>query len=320
MAYEKLMVVSGNGNRYFAESVAKKLKVDLVPAECGHFPDSETKISVKKSVRGSDVYLIQSTIPPQVNDQYMELWLLARTLKESDAGKVTAVLPFCGYTRQDKKKFGREPMSMRLIADLCNASGIDRYIFVDLHNPAIECFFSPKPTSNLSVKPLICAELSKREDVMLYVPLSPDAGGTKRVEAIANELNVPFAQIHKDRDEGGKVRAVNVVGDVAGKNVIFIDDMVDTAGTIAEGVALVKARGAQDILVCCTHAVLSDPAVERLSKLGLKELIVTDTIPISDGMRARMNFPVVTLSVAPTIAEVIKTLHTEGSITDVLRD
>lgn len=321
MAYEKMKIISGNGNTTLSKAIADYFHKDLVDRECKPFPNSEIKVNLSESVRGADVYLIQSTVPPNVDKHYMELWLMARTLKESDGNRVTAILPFCGYTRQDKKKHGREPLSMKLMADLSNTSGIDRYVFIDLHNPAIEGLFAPTPTTNISSKHLFAKALKEYDGIKDYVLVAPDAGAVQRARDIADILHLPTVYIDKERSKDLEVKAKRVVGDVADKNVIIIDDIIDTAGTLVAGVTAVKKEGAKNVVVCATHPVLTDPAIENINKSQIDDLLITDTIPLSEEKMKRIKKKTTVLSWANFLAEkVIRTFYNNESITEALDD
>lgn len=319
MDYDRMKLISGTGNEPLARSIAEKLGTKLVDRECSRFPNGEVKIKPKECVRDCDVYLIQSTTSPFVNSHLMELWLLARTLKESDAQKITAILPFIGYTRQDKKKHGREPLSMKFVADVCKISCIDRYVFVDLHNSTMESCFAPAPTTNITPQYILADFLAQRKDIKEYTVAAADSGGVFKMREVADILQLPTAYVDKARDEKLEVKAKCVVGDVKDKTVLVVEDMIDTGGTIVEGVSAIKNAGAAKAIVYATHAVLSPPAIDRINASGIDELILTDTIPMSAEKRARITKNTTVLSWADILGKkVIYTLYAGKSITTAL--
>ena len=307
MAYE-LKLFTGNANRALAEEIAQYLRVPVSDAEVTRFSDGEVYVQVNENVRGADVFLIQPTCPP-VNDTLMELLIMVDAMRRASARRITAVLPYYGYARQDRKVQPRVPISARLVADLLEAAGIDRLLALDLHAGQIQGFFNV-PVDHLFAAPVIIDYLGKK-DLRDPVIVSPDAGGVERARAIAKRLNASLAIIDKRREGPGSAMAMHLIGDVRGKDAVVIDDMIDTAGTLIQAVTALEREGARRILACGVHAVLSGPAVDRIGTSPLEEIVVTNSVPVSREKRAAR---VTVLSVAPLLGEAIRRIHDEESV------
>ncbi len=307
MTYE-LKLFSGNANRSLAEEIAQYLRVPLSDAEVSRFSDGEVFVKVNENVRGADVFVVQPTCPP-VNDTLMELLVMIDAFKRASVRRITAVLPYYGYARQDRKSQSRVPITARLVADLLEAAGVDRVLALDLHAGQIQGFFNI-PVDHLFAAPVIIDYLGKK-DLKDPVIVSPDAGGVERARAIAKRLHAGLAIIDKRREGPNVAVVMYLIGDVAGKEAVVIDDMIDTAGTLIQAVEALKREGASRILACGVHPVLSGPAIERIKTSPLEEVIVTNSIPVSaDKLAAR----VTVLSVAPLLGEAIRRIHDEESV------
>ena len=307
MAYE-LKLFTGNANRALAEEIAQYLRLAVSDAEVTRFSDGEVYVQVNENVRGADVFLIQPTCPP-VNDTLMELLIMIDAMKRASAHRITAVLPYYGYARQDRKVQPRVPISAKLVADLLEAAGVDRVLALDLHAGQIQGFFSV-PVDHLFAAPVIIDYLGKKE-LQDPVIVSPDAGGVERARAIAKRLNAGLAIIDKRRDKPGAAVAMHLIGDVKDKDAVVIDDMIDTAGTLVQAVGALEREGARRILACGVHAVLSGPAVERIKMSPLEEIVVTNSIPVPAEKRVAR---VTVLTVAPLLGEAIRRIHDEESV------
>ncbi|VFQ45739.1 ribose-phosphate diphosphokinase [Desulfoluna butyratoxydans] len=306
-----LSIFTGNSNKELAQKVSKYLFKDLGSAKVNRFSDGEIQIEIEENVRKKDVYIIQSTCSP-VNDNLMELLLMIDAMRRSSASRITAVIPYFGYARQDKKVAPRVPISAKLIADLLTHSGSCRIITMDLHAGQIQGFFNI-PVDNLYAAPIIIERIREDfagEDLVI---VSPDAGGVERARAFAKRLGCGLAIVDKRRDRPNEAKAMAVIGDVEGKTAIILDDMVDTAGTLTEASNAISEMGAKEVHACCTHPVLSGPAVERIEKSALKSLVATDTIPLSEEAKACDKIKV--LSVAPLVGEAIIRSHRGDSVT-----
>ena len=307
MTYE-LKLFSGNANRSLAEEIAQYLRIPLSDAEVTRFSDGEVFVKVNENVRGADVFVVQPTCPP-VNDTLMELLVMIDAFKRASVRRITAVLPYYGYARQDRKSQSRVPITARLVADLLEAAGVDRVLALDLHAGQIQGFFNI-PVDHLFAAPVIIDYLGKK-DLKDPVIVSPDAGGVERARAIAKRLHAGLAIIDKRREGPNVAVVMYLIGDVAGKEAVVIDDMIDTAGTLVQAVEALEREGASRILACGVHPVLSGPAIERIKASPLEEVIVTNSIPVSsDKLAAR----VTVLSVAPLLGEAIRRIHDEESV------
>jgi ribose-phosphate pyrophosphokinase len=308
------VILSANSNRPLAHKICEKLGKPLGNVEVRRFSDGEVFVEIRENVRGRDVYVIQSTCNP-VNDTLMELLIMIDALKRASAKEITAVIPYYGYGRQDRKVAPRTPISAKLVADLLDAAGATRVVSMDLHAGQIQGFFDV-PFDNLFASPVLIDYLSNHLNGQGEVVLvSPDAGGVERVRAFAKRLNASVAMIDKRRTGPNVAKAMNIVGDVAGKIAVITDDMIDTAGTLAEAANAVHDRGATRIFAVATHGVLSGPAIERINNSRIEKVIVTDTIPLSENAK---NCPkIVQLSVADLLAEAIYRIHNYDSVSSL---
>ncbi len=309
---KNLMLFSGRAHPELGEAVARELGVELTPTTARNFANGEIFVRFEESVRGSDAFVLQSH-PQPLNDWLMEQLLMIDALKRGSAKRITAILPFYPYARQDKKHRGREPISARLVADLFKAAGADRLVSVDLHTDQIQGFFDG-PVDHMHALPILTKHIQENYNLDNIVVVSPDAGRVKESEKWANQLGgAPLAFIHKTRDidVANKVTSNRVVGDVEGRTCVLLDDMIDTGGTIAGAVQVLKNAGAGDVIIATTHGVFSDPARERLSECGAREIITTDTLPQST--EGWDNLTV--LSVAPLVAKTIHEIFENGSVT-----
>lgn len=307
-----LKLFSGRAHPELGEAVAKNLGIDLTPMTARDFANGEIFVRFEESVRGCDAFVLQSHTQP-LNKWLMEQLIMIDALKRGSAKRITAILPFYPYARQDKKHRGREPISARLVADLLCAAGADRIVSVDLHTDQIQGFFDG-PVDHMHAMPILTDYIKKNYSLDNIAVVSPDAGRVKVAEKWANILgDAPLAFVHKTRsvDVANQVVANRVVGDVAGRTCVLLDDMIDTGGTIAGAVGVLRDAGAKDVIIACTHGVFSDPARERLSQCGAKEVITTDTLPQnSEGWD---NLTV--LSIAPLLAKTIREIFENGSVT-----
>lgn len=310
-----LVLATGRAHPELAEAVAKELGIELLPTSAYDFANSETYVRFSESVRGTDIFLLQSHTAP-VNQWLMEQLLMVDAAKRGSARTVTAVAPFYAYARQDKKGRGREPISARLVADMLKTAGADRILSVDLHTPQIQGFFDG-PVDHLWAMPVLVDYVRTRVDLSNVAVVSPDAGRIRVAEQWAAKLGgCPLAFVHKTRDVTRPNQAVanRVVGDVEGRDCVLVDDLIDTGGTIAEAAKVIMEAGARSVTVAATHGVLSDPAAQRLQECGVTEVVVTDTLPISADKR----FDKLTvLSIAPLVARAIREVFDDGSVTSL---
>ncbi|RZB34980.1 MAG: ribose-phosphate pyrophosphokinase [Desulfobacteraceae bacterium Eth-SRB1] len=305
-------IFAGNANPEFAKKVCDYLKVPLGGAKVKKFSDGEIQIEINENVRSKDIYIIQSTCPP-VNDNLIELLLMIDAFKRSSAIRITAVIPYYGYARQDKKVEPRVPISAKLVADLLTVAGANRIITMDLHAVQIQGFFNI-PVDNLFAAPVILEYIKANLQDHLVI-VSPDAGGAERARAFAKRLHADLAVIDKRREAPNKARAMAVMGDVAGKNAVILDDMVDTAGTLIEAAGAILAQGAKEVHAICSHPVLSGPAVDRINDSSLSSLVVTDTIPLNSNAEACNKIKV--LSISELVGEAIIRSHKGNSVTSL---
>ena len=314
MAFEdgkKLKIFTGNANPALAKEICDYLGLPLGEAFVGRFNNGEVQIMIDESVRGKDVFIIQPTSYP-VNANLMELMVMADALKRASARHITAVVPYYGYARQDRKTRGREPITAKLVANLMQTAGITRLVTIDLHAGQIQGFFDV-PVDHLFGASILAKYINEKnmEDVIV---VSPDLGGVTRARDLADRIGAPIAIIEKKRPEPGVAKVMNLIGDVAGKNCIIIDDIVDTAGSLVEGAKALEEFGAKSVTAAVTHAVLTDPASERIANSNIKELIVTNTIPLPENC----NLPNITqLSVAPLLGEAIMRIFHEVSVSNL---
>jgi ribose-phosphate pyrophosphokinase len=312
MLNNDLRVFTGNANPELARKICEELGITLGQALVSTFSDGEIRVEIGENVRGRDVFLIQPTSPP-VNQHLMELLIMIDAVKRASARRITAVIPYFGYARQDRKVAPRVPISAKLVADLLTTAGADRILTMDLHVGQIQGFFDI-PVDNLYGSPVMIPYIHENFKNDLVI-VSPDAGGVARARAYAKRLGASLGLIDKRRDAPGKAKAMHLIGDVLGKDVVIMDDIVDTGGTLAEAAKVILGHGALSVNACCTHAVLSGPAVSRISESALKNLVVTDTIRLSD---AAQKCPrIVQLSVARTFARAILNIHREESISSL---
>ena len=298
-----LKLISGTANRKLAEEVAKHLKVTLTPVEIKRFSDGEIYCRVLESVRGCDVYIIQPT-SPDASLHLMELLIMADALKRSSPEKITAVIPYYGYCRQDKKTKAREPITAKLVANMIQVAGVDRVIMFDLHVAQVQGFFDI-PTDNLDMLPQF-AEYILSKNLKNTVVVSPDAGGAARARAFAKVLNAPIAIIDKRRPEPNVAKVENVIGNVQGKSAVVVDDIIDTAGSITEAAKILIEHGAKEVYALATHGVLSGSAIEKIAKSHLKEVVITNTISI---LKEKIMPKLKVLSIGPLLAEDIRRTH-----------
>ena len=308
-----IKIFAGNSNPPLAAEISQYLKVPLGKATVDTFSDGEIKVEINENVRGADVFVLQSTSSPG-NNNLMELLLMLDAFKRASAMRITAVMPYYGYARQDRKVVPRVPISAKLVADLITTAGASRMLTMDLHSGQIQGFFDI-PVDNVYATPVLLEHLRKQLDHKEVTIVSPDAGGVERARAIARRLDASLAIIDKRRVGPNEVAEMNIIGEVAGQVAILVDDMVDTAGTLTMAAAALKKEGAKKIIGCCTHAVLSGPAIKRIEESPLEELIVTNTIPL--GPQAQGCRKIKTLSVAHLIGEAIRRTHEEESISSL---
>ena len=307
-----IKIFTGNSNPKLAQAICKEIGIKLGDAEVGTFSDGEIFVSTFETVRGSDVFIVQSTCPP-VNDSLMELLVMIDAMKRASAGRVTAVVPYFGYARQDRKAKARDPITAKLVANMLTAAGADRVLTMDLHAAQIQGFFDI-PVDNLAGNPIFVDYYAKKfgdrcEDMVV---VSPDVGSVARARAFAQKLHMQLAIVDKRRQKANSCEVMNVIGDVRGKDCILFDDMVDTAGSLCNAAkAIVEVGGANSVHACASHGVLSGPALERLNNSNIVELALLDTIPAADLAKCdRLKY----LSVAPMFAEAIERIYQEVSI------
>jgi ribose-phosphate pyrophosphokinase len=307
-----LTVFAGNSNPELAKNICDYLEIPVGNAKVKTFSYGEIQIEIRENIRSKDVFIVQSTSSP-VNDYLVELLLMIDACKRSSARRITAVIPYYGYARQDKKVAPRVPISAKLVADILTVAGANRVITMDLHAGQIQGFFSI-PVDNLFAAPVLLDYIRGefRDEIVV---VSPDAGGVERARAFAKRLKAALAIVDKRREEPNKAKAMALIGDVTGKTAIILDDMVDTAGTVTEAAALIMNSGAKEVDACCSHAVLSGPAVERIAASPLKSVIVTDTIPLKPEASATGKFTVLTIS--KLVGEAIIRSHRGDSVTSL---
>ena len=306
------LVFSGRANIQLSEDICKYLNIDLGRTVIKDFSDDEIYVRLEENVRGGDVFVIQSTCSPG-NTNLMELLIMIDALKRASAKRVTAVIPYYGYARQDRKCEPRVPITSKLVADLLVTAGTDRVLTVDLHAGQIQGFFNI-PVDHLFAMKVLVPYLQSL-DLKNMVVISPDAGGVERARAFAKRLGVSLAIIDKRRESMNEAKAMNIIGDVAGKVTFIVDDMIDTAGTLVEGAVALMEAGAKEVHACCTHAVLSGPALDRISNAAIKSIVATNTIPLRDGMEGHPKIKI--LSVAPLLGEAILRINRETSVSSL---
>ena len=303
-----IKIFAGNASVKLAEQICQQLDLQLGKIEVGKFSDGETSVNIKETVRGCDVFVVQSTCSP-VNDNLMELLVIIDALKRASAGRITAVIPYFGYARQDRKARARDPISAKLVADILQTAGANRVLTMDLHSSQLQGFFNV-PVDNLMCMPLLAKYfkkqgLDKNDD---FIVVSPDVGSVARSRAMASKFNAPLAIIDKRRPKANVMEVMNIIGDVKGKTCLMFDDMIDTAGTITQGAQALADNGAKEIIACCTHAVLSGPAIQRLQDSPLSKVVVLDTIVLPESKKLDK------IEVVPTyalFAEAIERVYTD---------
>jgi ribose-phosphate pyrophosphokinase len=311
--HDKIRVFTGNSNPALAQKICDFLHVPLGAARVRTFSDGEIMIEITENVRGRDVYIIQSTCAP-TNNNLMELLIMTDALKRASAATITAVIPYYGYARQDRKAAPRTPITAKLVADLVTSAGVDRVVTIDLHAGQIQGFFNI-PVDNLYAAPVILDYLKTRFKSEKVVMVSPDAGGTERARAFAKRLECTLAVIDKRRTGPNVAEVMHLIGDVRDKIAIILDDMIDTAGTLTQAAKALKENGASAIYACATHGVLSGPAIERINNSDIEEIVLTDTIPLGD--KEQQTGKVRMLSVANLLAEAIRRIHDDESVSSL---
>ncbi|MFW6197892.1 MAG: ribose-phosphate pyrophosphokinase [Myxococcota bacterium] len=312
MMFKSICIFTGNANPALAEQIATYLEVSVGRARMSRFSDGEVFSEIKENVRGVDVYVIQPTCSP-VNDHLMELLVMTDALKRASAGSITAVIPYYGYARQDRKVAPRTPITAKLVADLLSASGVDRVVSMDLHAGQIQGFFNV-PFDHLFAMPVFLDYLRPTfQEPGVFV--SPDAGGVERTRAYAKRLNADLAIVDKRRERMNVSEVMHIVGNVKGRDCVILDDMIDTAGTITNAARALSDQGARRVMAAATHPVLSGPAVDRIADSPLEEVIVTDTIPLTEAARSTGKFKV--LSVSRLLGEAIKRIHHSDSVSSL---
>jgi ribose-phosphate pyrophosphokinase len=309
---ERIRVFSGNANIALAKKICDKLGVSMGKANVTTFSDGETRVEINENVRGMDVFIIQSTCPP-VNVTLMELLIMIDAMKRASAYRITAVVPYYGYARQDRKVAPRAPISAKLVADLITTAGAQRVLSMDLHAGQIQGFFNI-PVDNLFATPVLIDYMKKNYQDNTVV-VSPDTGGVERARAFGKRLGASLAIIDKRREGPNEAEVMNIIGNVEGKKVIILDDMIDTAGTVVQAASAMKEAGALEVSVCCTHPVLSGPALERIEKSEIKEALVTDTIPLND--RAKNCGKIKVLSVSGILSEAVRRIYYDDSVSSL---
>ena len=310
-----ILILAGNSNRPLAEAVAEQLKISVAPAEVGKFSDGEIAINLPQTVRGKDIFIIQSTSCP-VNDNFMELLIMIDACKRASAGRITAVMPYFGYARQDRKARPRDPITAKLCADILTAAGADRVMTMDLHAAQIQGFFDI-PVDHLYGAPLLAKYFKKRMNEE-WVVVSPDVGSVSRARNFASRVDAAIAIVDKRRPKANAIEVMNVIGDVKGKTCLMVDDMIDTAGTICQGAEALMKNGAKEVYACCTHGVFSGPAMERITNSPIKELIVLDTIDMPENVKNNPKIKII--SSAKAIAKAITAVYSDSSLSAIYED
>ena len=310
-----IKIFSGNANRKLAEDICRQMGTKLGESEVGKFSDGEVFVSLYETVRGSDVFVVQSTCTP-VNDNLMELLIMIDALKRASAGRITAVIPYFGYARQDRKAKARDPITAKLVANMLTAAGADRVLTMDLHASQIQGFFDI-PVDNLAGNPIFVDYYAKKfgTDCENMMAVSPDVGSVARTRAFAQKLHMNMAIVDKRRQKANSCEVMNVIGDVVGKDCILFDDMVDTAGSLCNAAQALMDHGAKSVHACASHGVLSGPAIERLNNSPIQELALLDTIPANVHTCDKLKY----LTVAPMFAEAIERIYQEISISKLFR-
>jgi ribose-phosphate pyrophosphokinase len=308
-----LKIFAGNSNPDLAQAITRYMGIPLGAAMVGSFSDGEIQVEFRENVRGMDVFVVQSTCQP-VNDNVIELLVMIDALKRASASRVTAVIPYYGYARQDRKVASRAPITAKLIADIITTAGADRVLTIDLHAGQIQGFFDI-PVDHLYAGPIMVEAIKASHDAGEFTVVSPDAGGVERARAFAKKLGASLAIIDKRRSKPNESDVMHVIGDVSGRNAILLDDMVDTAGTLVKGAQALEAAGARNVYACCSHGVLSGEAIHRINQSAIKKLYVTDTIPTKEKAESCAKLQVE--SVAPLLGEAISRIHREVSVSEL---
>ena len=316
MSYDSLMVFTGNANPKLAEDVARHLDIRLGRAVVGRFSDGEVMVEILENVRGKDVFVLQSTCAP-TNDSLMEVLVMVDALKRASAGRITAALPYLGYARQDRRpRSARVAITAKVVANMLTGVGVDRVLTMDLHSDQIQGFFDI-PVDNIYASPILLSDVWKHNYPNLVV-VSPDVGGVVRARALAKQMDADLAIIDKRRPKPNVAKVMNIIGEVAGRTCLIMDDMVDTANTLCEAASALKEKGAEKVIAYCTHPVLSGPAIERIEKSAMDELVVTDTIPLRAEARACKRIR--QLSVAELMAETMRRINAEESVSSLFAE
>ena len=308
-----LKIFTGNANPELAREIAEQLGVPVIDSVVTQFSDGETQLQINESVRGADVFIVQPTSQP-VNESLMELLIIIDAVRRASARRITAVIPYYGYARQERKSKARDPITAKLVANLIVAAGARRVVSMDLHAGAIQGFFDI-PFDHLPGAPIL-AEYYKKLNLKNICVVSPDLGGVTRARDLANRIGAEFAIIEKRRPKANVSEVLNVLGDVEGKDCILVDDMIDTAGTITKGAELLKKFGAKTVRACCTHAVLSGPAIERIQNSSLDEVVITNTIRLPEEKKIEK---IKILSVAPFLSKAIMNIHGDESVSRLIK-
>jgi len=316
MAYESLMVFTGNANPKLAEDVVRHLHINLGRAVVSRFSDGEVMVEILENVRGKDVFVLQSTCAP-TNDSLMEVLVIVDALKRASAGRITAAIPYFGYARQDRRpRSARVPITAKVVANMLTSVGVDRMLTMDLHSDQIQGFFDI-PVDNVYATPILLADLWKHEYPNMIV-VSPDVGGVVRARAVAKRLDCDLAIIDKRRPRPNIATVMNIIGDVAGRTCVIMDDLVDTANTLCEAAVALKENGAERVVAYCTHPVLSGTAVQRIENSTLDQLVVTDTIPLRDD--AKRSKRIRCVSAAELMAETMLRISNEDSVSSLFME
>ena len=313
VALDRLMVFTGNANPRLAEAVVSHLDIHIGRAKVGRFSDGEVMVEILENVRGKDVFILQSICAP-TNDTLMELLVMVDALKRASAGRVTAAIPYMGYARQDRRpNSARVPITAKVVANMMSSVGVDRVLTMDLHSEQIQGFFDI-PVDNIYSGPIMLGDIWKHDYKQLVV-VSPDVGGVVRARAMAKRLEADLAIIDKRRPRPNVATVMNIIGEVSGRTCVIVDDMVDTANTLCEAASALKKHGAEKVLAYCTHAVLSGSAVERIEGSALDEIVVTDTIPLTEAARKCAKIRVLTVS--GLMAETMRRISAEDSVSSL---
>lgn len=316
MSYDSLMVFTGNANPRLAEAVAQHLNIKLGNATVGRFSDGEVLVELLENVRGKDVFVLQSTCAP-TNDSLMEVMVMVDALKRASAGRITAAMPYFGYARQDRRpRSARVAITAKVVADMLTGAGVDRLLTMDLHSDQIQGFFDI-PVDNIYATPILLADVWRQNYPDLMV-VSPDVGGVVRARALAKQLDADLAIIDKRRPRPNVSKVMNIIGEVSGRTCLIMDDLVDTANTLCEAAKALKEKGATRVLAYCTHPVLSGSAIERIENSYIDELVVTDTIPLSEAGRHCRRIR--QLSTAELLAETIRRINNEESVSSLFTE